>query len=81
MRKIGSEYIIVDPGLDMVDMSMVYSFNETAAWLWERLLDIDFNEDTIADLLFDRYEVAWEVALADARGLVQVFKDQDLLLR
>lgn len=32
LRHLGDEYVIIDPERDMVDMSKVYTLNETAAF-------------------------------------------------
>jgi hypothetical protein len=37
LRHLGNEYIVVDPGQDMVDMSKVFTLNEVAAFLWREL--------------------------------------------
>ncbi len=36
LRHLGDEYVIIDPEQDMVDMSKVYTLNETAAFFVER---------------------------------------------
>ena len=37
LREVGGEYMIVNPFSDTVDMTQVYSLNETAAWLWQQM--------------------------------------------
>lgn len=79
MREIGGEYIIVDPSKDKVDMSLVYTFSESAAWLWNELQDKEFTEQTIVELLVDRYDVSIDDAATDAKALVEVMAKQGLL--
>ena len=33
LRHLGDEYVIIDPEQDMIDMSKVYTLNETAAFM------------------------------------------------
>lgn len=78
LRHIGDEYLIVDPSQDMVDMSKVFNLNETAAWIWQQLEDQEFTQDTIGNLLLDRYDVDKQQAMADAAHLIIYFKNQGL---
>ena len=80
LRQVGNEHIMVDPGQDMVDLSKVYTLNDTAAFLWEELNDQDFTLETMVALLSDHYDVHPSVAESDARKLIQDFKSQGLLI-
>ena len=79
LRTIGSDHMIVDPSQDMVDLSTVYTLNDSAAWLWEQLKGIEFSPTTVANLLCEQYDVTTEKAVADAEILIQDFKKQGLL--
>jgi hypothetical protein len=79
LRHIGGEYIIVDPGLDMVDMSKVITLNQTAAWLWSQLKDIEFDENTIKYLLQQRYDVDSAGAKRDAIKMIETLIKQGFL--
>lgn len=79
LRKLGGEHIIVDPGQDVVDMSSVYTFNETAVFLWERLKGVEFTAEEAADLLVERYDVSPEQARRDVSGLLRTFREHHLL--
>jgi hypothetical protein len=79
LRTIGSDHMIVDPSQDMVDLSTVYTLNDTAAWLWGKLQGITFSGATIAELLCEQYDVTNEQALSDAEILIQDFEKQGLL--
>ena len=74
LRKVGDDYIMVDPGQGMVDLSKVHTLNETAAWLWENLAGKDVTVELVADLLCEQYEVTQEQATADALALIQEFE-------
>lgn len=79
LRQIGNDYIVVDPSQDMVDMSKVYTLNETAAWLWKELKGQDFSSQTMVDLLKERYDVTDEQVFTDVQNLVSIFKEQGVL--
>lgn len=79
LRKVGEDYIMVDPSQGMVDLSKVHTLNETAAWLWEQLADKDVSVKQVAELLCDRYDVSHEKAVEDAEALVQEFEKAGLL--
>lgn len=80
LRSIGDQHVIVAPGQDMVDISKVFSLNETASWLWTALQELDsFSQDSIAELLYNRYELSRSQALVDAGRLVEIFKMHDML--
>lgn len=80
LRKLGDEYVIVDPGQDMIDMSKVYTLNETAALLWESLQNKDFDVKAILKILMDEFDVEIETAKRDAKILVQKFREHGLLI-
>lgn len=79
LRHVGEDYIIVEPGQDQIDMSRVYTLNETAAWLWEQLQGKDFQLADVTSLLLDRYEVDETTATEDAEKLMDLFLAQNLL--
>lgn len=71
LREVGGEYMIVNPFSDTVDMTQVYSLNESAAWLWQQMEGKEF---TLADLvatLCEEYEIDEETATADLTELTQ----------
>ncbi|TDS13799.1 PqqD family protein [Sphingobacterium paludis] len=79
LRHVGEDYIIVEPGQDQIDMSRVYTLNETAAWLWEQLQGKEFLLTEVTALLLDRYEVDEATATDDAQKLIDLFRAQNLL--
>ncbi|MGV6943855.1 PqqD family protein [Sphingobacterium kyonggiense] len=80
LRKVAGEYIIVDPGKDMVDMSKVFTFNETSALIWEELQGKEFSKDDIVTILLENYEVSNEIAQADAQILIDQFHKFGLII-
>lgn len=80
LRNIGSEHVIVDPGQDIVDMSTVFTLNESAVWIWTELQKMDqFTLGTIAEILMERYEVSLNQAEKDAEKLLDLFREHNLL--
>ncbi|MDV2446941.1 hypothetical protein ATE49_13775 [Elizabethkingia miricola] len=79
LRHLGDEYVIIDPEQDMVDMSKVYTLNETAAFLWKELQGKEFNVETVTEVLLNYYNVEYVVAEKDAQRLVHDFEKQGLL--
>lgn len=79
LRHVGNDYIIIEPERSMVDMTKVFSFNESAAWLWQELQGLDFTEEDAATLLAARYDISKEQALEDIRALIEVFKHQGFI--
>ena len=71
LREVGGEYMIVNPFSDTVDMTQVYSMNETAAWLWQQMEGKDFTVADMVAVLQEEYEVDEETATADLTELIQ----------
>lgn len=80
LRKVGKEYIIVDPSQDMVDMSKVFTLNETAAFLWEELQELNFELEDMVELLLAHYEIDRETAEKDCSKLIEVLQNGNLIL-
>lgn len=70
LREVGGEYMIVNPFSDTVDMTQVYSLNETAAWLWQQMEGKEeFSLADMVNVLRTEYEVDEETATADIAEL------------
>lgn len=79
LRQLGDESIIVDPSQDMIDMTKVFTLNETAGFLWNQLQGKDFSIENIVTLLLETYDVTDQVAQQDAQQIVEIFQEQGLL--
>lgn len=79
LRHVGEDHVIVDPSQDMVDMSTVFSLNDSAAWLWKELEGRKFTSETMVDLLKQQYDVTDEQAEMDVVKLIDIFEKHDLL--
>lgn len=81
LRQMGSEYVIVDPSQNVVDMSKVFTLNDSAAFIWNELQGVIFEIEDVANLLVDHYEVAYEEAFQDAEVLMNEFINEGLLAK
>lgn len=83
VRKIGDDYVIVAPEQGMVDMSKVYSLNETAAGLWQKLEGKDFQLQDMIAYVREQYDVedlSDELLEKDMEDLVAFFSQNGLLV-
>jgi hypothetical protein len=72
LRRIGNEYIIIVPDKGQVDLTEVYTLNETSAWIWEQLKNEDFTIEQVTDMLQERYDVDRKIAMDDVRTFLDV---------
>ncbi|MEH6305841.1 PqqD family protein [Olivibacter sp. CPCC 100613] len=79
LRPIGSDHLIVDPSQDNIDLSIVYTLNSSAAWLWEQLKGKGFDQTTIVELLCQNYQVDVAQAQSNVEVLLGDFEKQGLL--
>jgi len=79
LRHVGEDHIIVDPNQGVVDMSKVFTLNDSAAWLWESLIGKEFEINVIIELLVAQYGITVAQAAHDAKKLIELFEQNDLL--
>lgn len=79
LRHIGKDHVIVDPEQEMVDMSKVFTLNDSAAWLWEELIGKEFNGDMLIRMLREQHELSYNQAEEDANRLIETFEKNGLL--
>lgn len=72
------ENVIVAHGKGNIDFSRVISLNESAAYLWNKVLGTDFTAEQLADLLMEEYDVSRETALTDCNKMMQDWLDAGL---
>ena len=71
LRTVGTEYIVAGEGLQQINFNKLISLNSSAAYLWQEIENIDFDETLLADLLVKKYTIDADKALADASGIIQ----------
>lgn len=79
MRTLLKEHIVTAEGSGQVDFNKIISLNQSAAFLWENVVDKDFTETDLVNLLLQEYDVTEEVAKADVCNLVQNLKEAGLV--
>ena len=57
LRQVKDEYMIINPFSETVDMTQVYTLNETAAWLWQQMEGKEFEVKDLAEAMLEEYEV------------------------
>ena len=75
LRDVCGEKVIVAQGLEHIDFSKIVSLNESAALLWEKLQGKELDTATAATLLIEEYDVDTATAQADARRLLDHWKE------
>ena len=72
LRKMGSRYMIVNPSSSAINMTDVYTLNESAAFLMRKCLDSEsFEIADLASWLMEEYDVAPELATSDATATAE----------
>ena len=69
LRTVCGEQIIVAEGEENIDFCNIISMNESSAYLWKEIANKDFTTKDLVDLLLERYDVAKETAMVDAKQL------------
>jgi len=81
IRKIGEEYVIVDPGQDVADLSNLFILNESALLLVNTFKDLEFTHADVVSVLLDNYDVDSEQASLDAHKWLKVMTEFDFFIR
>ena len=80
LREIGKQYMIVEASEENVNMSDVYSLNETAADLWKQLETGNSTATGLAEYLCKHYETHPATALHDVERQLAEWESFGLLL-
>lgn len=79
IRTIAGENVIVSVGTLNVNMTKVISLNDTSVWLWNQLGNNDFDNQTVADLLCQHFDVDHDTALADSNDWINSLRNANLI--
>lgn len=71
LREIAGEKIVSGEGLNQINFNKMITLNPTAAYLWEKILGKEFDNEMLAALLVEKYDVDYDTALKDATALSQ----------
>jgi len=80
LRRIGGETIIIVPSKDSVDLTEVYTLNETSVKIWEHFRNENFTVDDVVEFLQEHYEVDWDRAMKDVQDCVQILRAGGILV-
>ena len=76
--KVCGEFVVVAHGMENIDFSKVISLNESAAYLWNKVKDKDFDVAELARLLTEEYEVDEATALRDVEKMMDEWREAGL---
>ncbi|MBQ6750573.1 MAG: PqqD family protein [Bacteroidaceae bacterium] len=79
LRKVCDENIIISHGVENINFTKVITLNDSAATLWNKVMDKDFTEEELVNILLDEYEVDKETAAKDVKTLVASWKEAELI--
>lgn len=79
LRSLAKEYIITAENIQNVNFNKLISLNESAAYLWQSVQGKEFDADTLADLLAERYDVDRETALRDSEAIIVKWKEAGIV--
>ena len=79
LRKIQNQYMIVEVSAENVNMSNVYSMNQTAADLWEVISTEERTVEELTEWLCSNYDVEADVAQSDVESLLAEWREFGLI--
>lgn len=79
LRNLCGAHVLVAEGIKNVNLDKLYSFNETAAFIWETAEGKEFTIDYLAEALCGKYNVSLEQAKQDVQAMVENWKQHDLV--
>lgn len=79
LRTMGEDHIVIGEGLAQVNFNSILSLNESAAFLWEKLVGKEFTVEEMVELLREEYDVTEELARKDATDLAATWKEQGVV--
>lgn len=81
IREIAGEQVIIMQGKHGVDMTKLLALNATSKYLYENLMDIEFDLDKVVALLLNRFQVEEATAAKDAQLWIAKLEEVGLIER
>lgn len=78
IKEIAGEHVAVMQGKYGVDMTRLAALNSTSLYLLEQLQGVDFDVETVSNLLTEHYDIDPETAMKDATDWVAKLRDNKL---
>ncbi len=79
MQDICGMHVIVATGMENIDFSKIINLNESAATMWEAVVDKDFQLEDLVKALTDEYEVDEATARTDAQSTLKQWTEIGLI--
>lgn len=73
-------HVIISHGTENINFTKVINLNDSAADVWNAVVDKNFTVDDMVNALLSEYEVDEETARKDCEQLVQQWRDAELLI-
>lgn len=69
LRNVMGQATIVGEGVEQIDFNKLITLNDSAAYLWQSVEGKEFDMQTLANLLVDKYGIDQDTALTDAKAI------------
>lgn len=70
LRNVCGEHIIISHGIENIDFTEILTLNESAAYIWNKVIGTDFTEEDVVRVLLEEYDVTEEEAREDVKELL-----------
>lgn len=75
LRELGGDYILIGESVELVNFNNLITFNETAAYLWQKVEGKEFDVEELTRLLLSEYEVSEDIAREDAQATIDDWRE------
>lgn len=73
LRQMCGENIVTAEGLEHINFNKLISLNDSAAFLWEKVVGKEFTAEEMAQYLTEEYGIDMELALKDSNALCKAW--------
>lgn len=78
LRNVMGQATVIGEGASQINFSKLITLNESAAYLWTSVEGREFDSDTLASVLMERYGIERELAERDAAAIADKWKETGL---
>ena len=71
MRDVMGQSTIIGEGVNQVNFNKLITLNQTAAFLWKAVESKEFDAVLLTELLVKEYEIDEELAIRDAKAIIE----------
>ena len=79
LREVIGQSIVIGEGVNQVDFNKLVTLNDSATYLWKAVEGKEFEVETLASLLIEKYGIDEELATKDAAALAAQWKETGLV--